>query len=100
MYQSGVRPARLGTFWDDLYKGAGAVAQIAQTVQKGAIAGREVQSGNAQVTVVPTRQGLVNYGGQAGQYVTDHGSTIVPIILGAGAVFVLTQVMGGRRRRR
>jgi hypothetical protein len=98
----GERGARLGSFWDDLYKGAGAVAEIAATVQKGAIAGREVQAGNAQVTVVPTRQGIVNYSGQAGQYVQDHGRTIVPIVLGAGAVLalVLSQRSGGSRRRR
>lgn len=100
MYRNG-RTARLGTFWDDLYKGAGAVADIAATVQKGAVAGREVQKGNAQVTVVPTRQGVVNYTGQAGQYVTDHGSTIVPIVIGAGAVLALVLATrgGGRRRR-
>lgn len=85
---------RLSGFWDDLYKGAGAVAQIAGTVQRGATVGREVQAGNAQVTVVPTTQGVTNY-------VTEHGSSIVPLVLAGGAVLavVLATRGSGRRRR-
>lgn len=88
--------SRLGSFWDDIYKGAGAISNIAKTVQQGAVAGREVQAGNAQVTVVPTKQGVINY-------TTDHpGQTIVPLVIGAGAVLALVLATrgSGRRRRR
>jgi hypothetical protein len=90
-----VRTGQLGSFWDDVYKGAGAIADLAKTVQQGAVAGREVQAGNAQVTVVPTKQGVVNY-------TTDHASSIVPYVLAGGAALALVLAMkdGGRRRRR
>lgn len=86
----------LGSFWDDVYKGAGAIADLAKTVQQGAVAGREVQAGNAQVTVVPTRQGVSNYA-------VEHGPTLVPYVLAGGAALALVLAMkgsGGRRRRR
>lgn len=83
------RGGHLGSFWDDVYKGAGAVADIAKQVQQGAVAGREVQSGNAQVTVIPTRQGLANYTGQ-------YGPSMVPYLLAGGAALALVLAM--RRR--
>lgn len=89
-----VRGVRLGSFWDDLYKGAEAVSQIAATVKQGAVAGREVQSGNAQVAVVPTRQGLTSYAGQV-------GPSLMPYLLAGGAALALVlATRGGRRRRR
>lgn len=88
------RKARLSGFWDDLYKGAGAVAEIAATVQRGAVAGREVQKGNAQVTVVPTKQGVANY-------TQEYGPRLVPFIIAGGAALALVLATrgGGRRRR-
>lgn len=40
-----VRDAGLAGFWDDLYRVGGAVAGIAQTVQRGAVAGRKSSQG-------------------------------------------------------
>lgn len=85
------RGNRLGSFWDDVYKGAGTVVDIARGVQQGAVAGREVQAGNAQVTLVPTRQGISNYAGQ-------YGPSIMPYLLAGGAALALILATRGGRR--
>jgi hypothetical protein len=88
-----VREVRLGSFWDEVYKGAGTIADIAHSVQQGAVAGEQVQAGNAQITVVPTKQGVVNFAG-------NYGPSVMPYLLAGGAALALVLATRGGKRRR
>lgn len=91
------RKLGLSGFWDDVYNIGGKVAEVAKTAQQAAIAGREVQAGNAQVTVVPTKQGLVNYTGQAA---SNNMVQLGLVVGGLGlATYLLTRNQSRPRRR-
>jgi hypothetical protein len=87
---------RLGSFWDDVYKVGGTVASIAKQVQQASQVGQQVQAGNAQVTVVPTKQGIVNYASDAA---SSNTGKMALVLGGLGIAAVLLSRHGSSPRR-